>query len=112
MLTPVDSNPETAAITILKFAESPSASAHMIREDEWQEMKKVWDANPEDVRAARYRKIQDVASVRPRRTTARRPRTGSDISYWSHPDDHVRGLGGQGAMEAFQRMDQEMRLPP
>src|SRR5271157_3327076 len=62
VLTPVDSNPETAAITILKFAESPSASAHMIREDEWQEMKKVWDANPEDVRAARYRKIRDLAS--------------------------------------------------
>jgi predicted GTPase len=63
VLTPVDSNPETAAITILKFAKSPSASAHMIREDEWQEMKTIWEENPDDIRAARYRKIKDLTSL-------------------------------------------------
>lgn len=61
VLAPVDSNPETAAITVIKYAERPCAEACMIRDDQWREMKSAFDADPEDVRAARYHKLMDLA---------------------------------------------------
>jgi hypothetical protein len=62
LLTPVDANPETASITELRYADTPSAAAHMIRREEWEEMKTVFEANPEDMRANRFRKIRELAA--------------------------------------------------
>lgn len=61
VLTPVDANPETASITILQYAETPNAAAHMIRRDDWEEMKKTFEANPADARAARFKRIRELA---------------------------------------------------
>ncbi len=34
----------------------------MIRRDEWEEMRQVYEANPDDMRAARYRKVRELAA--------------------------------------------------
>ncbi|MBX6314158.1 MAG: dynamin family protein [Isosphaeraceae bacterium] len=62
VLTPVDAHPETASITILQYSDTPSAEAHFIREEEWMEMKRVFEANPEDIQAVRYRRIKELAA--------------------------------------------------
>jgi predicted GTPase len=58
-LAPVDSNPETAAITVFKHAEEPSAEAHMICQEEWEENRHIFEADPDDERVKRYRKFRE-----------------------------------------------------
>ena len=59
-LASVNSNPETAAITEFRFSEQPHAEAHLIRQDQWEEMKRVHQEAPDDLRAARYRRLKEL----------------------------------------------------
>jgi GTPase Era involved in 16S rRNA processing/gas vesicle protein len=62
VLAPVASNPETAAITVIKYAEAPNAEACMIPENRWEEMKRAFEANPDDMRSARIRKLKELTN--------------------------------------------------
>jgi GTPase SAR1 family protein len=59
-LASVNSNPETAAITEFRYAGVPHAEAHLIRKDMWEEMKRVHQDAPEDVRAARFHRLKEL----------------------------------------------------
>jgi predicted GTPase len=59
-LASVNSNPETAAITVFRYAERPWGEAHLIRREQWEEMKEVYRVAPDDVRAARYRRLREL----------------------------------------------------
>jgi predicted GTPase len=59
-LASVSTNPETAAITEIRYAEAPRAEAHLIRMDMWEEMKRAYQIAPDDVRAARYHRLREL----------------------------------------------------
>ena len=53
-LTGVETSPETAAISILRYAETAYAEVKFIPSEEWAEQREVYEENPFDPEAKRY----------------------------------------------------------
>jgi len=63
-LASVDTNPETAAITVFKYSKDAFAEIHMISQDDWNEMVELYGVNPSDQRCARYKKLKEFEKSR------------------------------------------------
>ena len=53
-LTGVETSPETAAISILRYAENAYAEVKFISAEEWQEQREAYETDPTDPEARRY----------------------------------------------------------
>lgn len=70
-LASVDSNPETAAITIFRYDRDARAEVHMITREDWNAMIENYNINPSDPRAVRYKKLKELEN--PQKTKSNKP---------------------------------------
>ena len=69
-LAGVETNPETAAISIFRYADTPRAEVKLISQEEWQRMEDLYDdapKHPEAYRVAGLRGFNDMMAQRKNR---------------------------------------------
>lgn len=67
-LAGVETNPETAAISIFRYADNPRAEVRLISTDEWAKMEDLYDENPKNPEAYRVAGLnafnEDMAKIK------------------------------------------------
>lgn len=95
-LAGVETNPETAAISVFRYAEKPKAEVSMITLSEWQRMEALYEENPKHPEAYRVAGLHDFNEE----MAKRKDKTGNPVSFeqidreklakvWLKPEGHV-----------------------
>lgn len=95
-LAGVETNPETAAISVFRYAEKPKAEVSMITLSEWQRMEELYEENPKNPDAYRVAGLHDFNEE----MTKRKDRSGNPVNFqsidpanlvnvWLKPEGHI-----------------------
>ena len=95
-LAGVETNPETAAITIFRYAETPRAEVSLITSNEWAEMDCLYEENPKHPEAYRVAGLRDFNE----KMAKRKDKSGIVINFqpidpdtlvekWLKPEGHT-----------------------
>ena len=101
-LTGVETSPETAAISLLRYAENAYAEVKFISSDEWAELRDAYDADPTDPEAKRYAGFSKFNERPPKRDkdgrTVHHPKIDLKAleARWLRPGGHTHRITPDG----------------